>query len=212
MKNNKLIIVSVKYEEPEWQQTKVALLGCGVPVIFMDRGGVGSLAEAYNKGFAKSLEIGSEYVWFVSNPVFDTSVMHQLVGAMKGSKYAAIQPTYSSDHAHLCPSGKTGLNDVPFIEFTCPMVRSDVSILHQLDRAMPYWGHDLDWSYRVKQAGYEIGVLQGAEVQHTYLRHSKKHPVTAIRHLLRKQSNAATTKRLEQLYGENWKEVLNYSR
>ena len=50
---NNITIVSIVYHEPEWIETKKCIEACGVPVVYVERSppGVGSLAEAINRGF-----------------------------------------------------------------------------------------------------------------------------------------------------------------
>ncbi|HEY4282641.1 MAG TPA: hypothetical protein VGM62_06205, partial [Chthoniobacterales bacterium] len=78
---------------------------------------------------------------------------------------------------------------------------------------MPYWGHDLDWGYRVWCAGHNVGVLQAETplIDHTYIRFAdgrNPHPVTRRRYSLRRQTNAITRTRLVQKYGPNYHDLI----
>jgi GT2 family glycosyltransferase len=75
---------------------------------------------------------------------------------------------------------------------------------------MPYWGHDLDWGYRVRQAGWTLAVDHDVEVGHTYIRNSKPHPATVRRRKLRILSDEPTRRTLAQEYGPDWRNVLEY--
>lgn len=215
-------IVAVVYDEPEYEATRKCIDKCNCLKVFVDRQGTGSLAKAYNEGFAtlqkhcSENDIHIDYVWFVSNPTWQPGAFEALVKAMDSTGYAAIHPAFNSDHAHLRPDGLADgaympVLTIPYIEFTAPMVRVDVFEKHKLDELMPYWGHDIAWSHEVKKDFTLLAVHHGVQLQHTYIRHNKNmHPITAKRHALRKQSNAATTARLVELYGENWQDVLGY--
>jgi len=200
-----IYIVAVEYHEPEYKKTVDSISSVDVPVVFIDRNGTGSLAEAYNKGF-KQIKEPCEYVWFVSNISFGRGVLKSLLEAI--GDYAAIQPSYMSDHISLQP-GK-GIEEVPFVEFTCPLVRYDVFEKFPLDENMPYWGHDLDWGHRIREAGFKLACHKEVQIGHTYIRHGMKYRVTRERARLRKESNASTTKALENKYGKDWKEYLQY--
>ena len=208
MSTESVRIVAIEYHEPEWEETKKAIKACHVPVTWVDRDGTGSMAAAYNHGFAA--EIGDEeYVWFMSNPVFNPKILHRLVGALKVSPMtAAVHPAFHSDHAFCRPSGRDEVTDVPFLEFTCPLVRAKVFYEHRLDERMPYWGHDLDWGYRIKKAGYSLSVHHGTLVQHVYVRNSRKYGVTAQRAMLRKMTDISTTNVLVDKYGSDWAHTL----
>jgi GT2 family glycosyltransferase len=204
-------IISVIYQEPEWKQTKACIEASGADrVIFVDRKGFGSLAKAYNKGF---VGLGSEtfdYVWFVSNPIFKEDTLDMLVDAMNRSGYAGIHPSFNSDHQHIQNNGTCLLLEAPFIEFTAPIVRHEVFAGCMLDERMPYWGHDLDWSYRVRQAGLKVGVNHGVELEHSYLRNKRRLPITVRRMQARAATDRSTRQRLIELYGTDWREVLGY--
>jgi len=200
-----IYIVAVEYYEPEYKNTIDSISSVDVPVVFIDRNGTGSLAKAYNEGF-NQIKTPCEYVWFVSNISFGRSVLKSLVEAI--GDYAAIQPSYMSDHLSLQP-GK-GVAEVPFVEFTCPLIRYDVFKEFPLDENMPYWGHDLDWGYRVREAGHKMAVHKEVQIGHTYIRHGCQYRITRERARLRRESNVPTTNELIKKYGKDWKNILQY--
>lgn len=206
--NGKTVIVSVIYVEKEWQETKACIEKCNVPVIYVDRQGTGSLAEAYNRGF-NEIKDKPEYVWFVSNPTFNDSALSQLVKAMDKTKFAAIHPCFRSDHQHLRNDGSREVKEIKYIEFTCPIVKFDVFADFKLNEKMPYMGHDLDWSYRVKEAGYKIGVDMSVGIKHVYVRHLNR-IISRQRAEKRKRANPSTYQELIRIYGEEWRKVLAY--
>jgi GT2 family glycosyltransferase len=213
---NKVTIVSVVYQEPEWQQTKKDIEACGVPVVYVERSppGVGSLAEAINRGFKEAPE--SEFVWFVTNVTFEPSVLNRLLESITDPSLAAVHPSFLSDHAHLRPMPCTfwkgsSLKAVPFVEFTAPLVRAEIFKNHLLDEKMPYVGHDMAWGYEMRELGYKVAVEHMTTLGHTYIRHRKGfHPVTHTRRMLRRKAVNPTILRLIQLYGADYKSKLQY--
>lgn len=208
-------IVSVIYEEPEWAETKKCIERCNVPTVYVDRGGVGSLAKALNEGYKTIVsQFQLDYVWFVTNPVFDSTVLPELVSAMTLTGYDAIHPSFDSDHKHIQPDGSNTVKLVNFVEFTCPIVKTETFAKFRLDELMPYWGHDLDWGYQVRNAGGQIGVHHGVYVKHVYIRNqvkAKPHIKTKMRRYERQRTNAQTRKRLEQKYGiKTWRDIVGY--
>lgn len=205
----RVAIVSVIYLEREWQETKACIEACGVPVYYVDRKGTGSLAEAYNRGF-KQIDIPVDYVWFISNPVFDNDALPLLIKAMTKTKYAAIHPSFNSDHKHIRNDNSGKVKEAKFVEFTAPIVRTDIFKDHPLNEDMPYWGHDLDWSYKVKKRGHKLGIHHGIEMRHTYMRKMNRY-VTEKRKALRREAHLSTEAALIKLYGLNWKKKLGYA-
>lgn len=203
------IIVAIEYKEPEWEKTDCCLSALDIPIILVDRKGVGSMAKSYNQGFKKALELypKMKYVWFVSNVTFNKIDLVRLTSEIRKSKYAALHPAFDSDH-EFCKvkDGVVGVKPAPFIEFTCPIVRADVFKKFQLNENMPYWGHDLDWGYRVREAGYSIGVLHGyCKISHVYIRNSEMHDITRERLEKRTATDKQTVNQLKKLYGNNWR-------
>jgi GT2 family glycosyltransferase len=202
---SEVCIISVIYEEPEWEETERLVLNAGAPVFFVDREGVGSLAKAINAGFS-AFGKDYKYCWFVTNITFGPTCFPNLIKEMKNG-WAALTPAFKSDHK-LCRPGE-GVRTVPFVEFTAPIVRSDVLLNFPLDEQMPYWGHDFDWGYRVRQAGHKLGCLATEIIDHVYIRNSKDHPVTKARLRQRKRYNMSTGLALKRKYGKDYKKVLS---
>jgi len=107
-----------------------------------------------------------------------------------------------------CPS----VASVPFTEFTAPIVRAEIFAKYPLDDTLPYWGHDLDWGYRLWKDGHKIGVLQADHelIRHTYIRNSSRRggDITSQRYGLRLATNASTKHRLRQKYGHNYQDLI----
>lgn len=217
-------ILALRYLEPDWAATqecieKVESRNSKVEIHYVDRipPGVGNMAEAINRGFTEisyQLSVISKYVWFVSNVTFSPDLLPRLIEAMDRTDYAAIHPAFNSDHLFCRPvtNNQQPITLLaPFIEFTAPIIRSEVFAEFPLDESLPYWGHDLDWGYRLWQAGHKIGVLQSDHslLGHTYIRNANQLPlVTRQRHALRRASNASTRHRLAQKYGDNWRTLI----
>jgi GT2 family glycosyltransferase len=210
----KTIIIALKYDELDWMNTWSCIAKCKCPVIIADRSGVGNMALAFNKAFQENLDIINkyEYVWFLTNIIFDASILKRMEETLDANFYSVLHPAFRSDHKH-CNPNYTGLlsTPVPFVEFTAPIMRVNLFKRFPLDIEMPYWGHDLDWGYRVNQAGYKIGVHHGCQVEHTYIRNNHTpDPVTIIRKQMRKLLDDHTENRLIEKYGKEWNNKLKY--
>ena len=209
-------IIAVKYTEPDWIETKDLIEQCDCPVIYVDRDGVGPLASAYNRGFKRLERYGFEsvdYVWFVSNVTFHPAILKTLIKRLdKRKDFAAVHPCFdNSDHLFCRPDGTRKLKEAPFVEFTAPLVRRSIFESIQLDENMPYWGHDLDWGYRVRQMGYKIGVDHRSQIYHTYNRDlDVTHPDTLKRKANRAKTDNSTARNLIKKYGHDWRKVLGY--
>jgi GT2 family glycosyltransferase len=213
------MILAIRYKEPEYQKTVECLNAIerqGVKVAYVDRNpeGIGSLSEAINRGFREHWD-GSEFVWVITNIQFDAYLYKKLINEFKNCPHvSAICPCYQSDHNFLQPSSfKWQCNTIviPFIEFTAPMIRASVLKEFPLDEDMPYVGMDLDWSYRVKQAGHTLAVDYATSIEHKYIRHSSKtNPITKQRLKMRKLADKPTIKALESKHGKDWRNILNY--
>lgn len=207
------MILAIRYLESNYMKTVASIKAEGVPVMYVDRNpaGVGSLAEAINRGVRESHYI-SEFTWVVTNIRFNPGTYSALVNALHNNpNLAAIAPAYLSDHAFLRPSKEVDiLTGIPFMEFTCAMVRTKVLREFPLDEDMPYVGFDLDWGYRVRQAGYDLGSLKTAYVGHDYIRHAKREPITRRRLAARKAADKPTIAKLELKYGKDWPSLMNY--
>jgi len=217
--DGKVVILSVIYQEPEWQQTKQCIERCGVPVVYVDRTptGVGSLAEAYNRGFKTLLKNFPKvkFVWCVSNVWFKPEILDELIKVMEEDEtIGMLHPSFDSDHSHTKQDVEKGISSAPFVEFTAPVVRASLLKELPLDEKMPYWGHDLAYGYEVRKRGYKVMVHHGVRVEHEYIRFTVKrtlHPITRARRRMRKQMNEPTIQRLVEVYGEDWKNKLQFT-
>lgn len=204
MKNT--IIISVLYLEAEWLKTKRCVDATGAPAYFVERNpaGVGSLAEAINRGFREAKATDYEFAWIVTNITFTPDVLPRLEQSMKG--YDVVHPSFDSDHSHIRPDGSGIVKPVPFVEFTAAMVRTSVFKDHPLDEDMPYWGHDPDHGLRMWKNGFKVGVDHGCFVNHVYIRNNKGgHLITAKRLKMRQSTDAQTRWHLEKKYGKDWR-------
>lgn len=210
MNVNDICAIVLKYEEPGWtEQTLECCRAAGITkIVIADRDGVGNMSKAFNRAALDVYKTGlPQFIWFLTNVTFTPDVPLALMAAFD-DKTAAVHPCHDSDHAHLKNCGHTP-EQIPFIEFTAPMFRTDaLEKIGGADEAMPYWGMDLDWSYRAKQAGYNLKVSL-ARVQHVYLRHQKmKHPISTFREQLRAYHHNLTEAALVQKYGPKWEQIL----
>lgn len=208
-----MIILSIVYHEPSWQETKKCIEATGLPVHYVERNpkGVGSLAEAINRGvreISRAYPKG-QYIFIVTNNTFDPELPLELKFSMP-DYMVAIQPAFDSDHIHERPNGSGLVKEAPFIEFTCLVARPDILLKYPLDERLPYWGHDIDVCYRLRKDGYEIGVHHGFTIGHTYIRHNLKNGnrFTKRRYELRKKTDASTRRALERKYGHEWRDII----
>jgi hypothetical protein len=209
MKIDDICAIVLKYEEPGWtEQTIACCEAAGITkIVIADRDGVGNMSKAFNRAVKSAGVFDSKYIWFLTNVTFTPDVPLALMAAFDPFT-ACVHPCHDSDHAHLKVCGHTP-QEVPFVEFTAPMFRAlHLWLLGDADETMPYWGMDLDWSYRAKQAGYNLKVSL-ARVQHVYLRHQKsKHPISTFREQLRAYHHSHTEAALVQKYGPKWEQIL----
>ena len=210
---SKTVAVVLRYDEPGW--TEEAIRCCnlaGIDVEIAERHGVGNMSRAFNDAvyriFKDNYYVYHKYLLWVTNVTFEPELVSKLIHELKANgKAAAIHPAHKSDHPHLHP-GKP-VSEVPFIELTCTLFNIEaLEEIGDMDINMPYWGMDLDWSWRAKEQGYVV-LNHPDEVKHTYLRHMKaKHPVSAFREQLRKHYDSQTVGALEIKYGKNWRQKL----
>jgi hypothetical protein len=211
----KLAVLSVVYAESWWSSTQDSLgrLPPTVDVYHVDRQGVGSLAEAFNRGFRDFTLHRYDYVWLITNVTFRGNVLPTLAEVIAQRGWCAIHPAFKSDHAFLRrDSTLHGEGDVetPFVEFTAPLVQASALASNPLDEAMPYIGHDLDWCYRVRAQGGKVGVCRQVSVGHSYLRNliASEAAITQRRAELRQAAEEPTVRRLIEKYGEGWRKKL----
>lgn len=217
------IIILMKYDEPEWKQTFDSAYETGCSIIIASRDGISGMAGAYNRALVWNLTsiLKYKYIWFVSNITFTKEDFERLRNVMVNyPEIDCLHPMFASDHKHLRPDafpGNSTIKEVPYVEFTAPLIKTKVFFPDSgrpdlfLDEDMPFVGHDLDWSYRAKQAGYTLAVCRSVEVGHTYIRKDKNgHQVTDIRAKIRKSWIEHTTNALIAKYGVDWKQKLKY--
>lgn len=216
---NRVVVVAVVYTEPEYAETVRCLDDTGLEVVWIGRGGIGSLAAAINKGVTEARvryahRWGERLLWVVTNVTFPPELPGRLARLlMLDPEIAILHPAFlECDHEHGRPDGSGVVRLVPFVEFTCPMVRAEVLERFPLDEDMPYFGHDLDFGYRVREEGWAVAVDDGAPaIGHTYIRKVEKpHPVTVKRRALRKGWEKSTEGALRAKYGPQWREVLGW--
>lgn len=214
-------ILSMIYHEPEWLHTVGAIAKyCPVfPTYFAERHGVLGLSQAFNDAFEANHLKHFDYVWFLTNLSFSGPLLQEMLGVLysmpdkERKKVAAIHPAFKSDHQHLRPRMPGDVLEVPFVEFTAPLVNAEVFAGLKLDPAMPYTGHDIDWGYQARKMGLRLlsYTPKESETQHSYLRHSgSPHPATAERKRRRQEAETATCLRLRNKYGDNWRDLLKY--
>lgn len=205
----KAIIISIVYHEPEWQQTKACIEAAGLPVYYVERNpkGIGSLAEAINRGFIESNAVEYKYAWIVTNVTFthDAPVMLQYA-IHNRPNLAILHPAFESDHYFCRPDGSNLIKCVPFVEFTAPIVRTDIFKDNMLDESMPFWGHDPDFGIRMWQQLRAVAVDHGTIVGHIYIRNNTRgHEITKKRFEMRKATDISTKAALARKYGPNWR-------
>jgi GT2 family glycosyltransferase len=219
----KIAAIVLQYDEPGWTEQTYNCLPEQIRIsgafTFADRHGVGNMSKAFNNAYHKLKndymrwhrgEFHDKYpfVFWATNVTFDPDLPQRMVNLMLAdSEIAAVHASHNSDHKHLQPGREA--QEVPFVELTCAVFSTKALYeVGLMDEDMPYWGMDLDWSYRAKQKGYKLYSHPG-EVQHTYLRHIKqKHFISGIREQLRTHYDHATRQALEKKYGNNWRAEL----
>jgi hypothetical protein len=205
-----VVIIALEYLEPDFAQTIKCLEKFNVPIIWAKRDGVGNISRAFNEAFLYKLKGNANYltlpryIWFTTNILCDEFLLPNLVKAMDSTGFAAIHPSFISIHRHLRPDGSGTVKEARFIEFTAPIFRSEVFEKFYLDEDLWYWFMDLDISYRMKKNGYKVGVHHGASLIHSYLDDNKSHPVSDIRHQLRKIMNKHGEDKMMAKYGRKW--------
>ena len=70
MGSNKVCIIALKYLEDYWGSTQKNIVDSGLPVIYVDREGVGSMTKAFNSAIPElNIIFGDnlpEYLFFVT--------------------------------------------------------------------------------------------------------------------------------------------------
>jgi len=205
MDKKRILAVQLLYREEGWTQTtRQALDAAGITqVLPADREGVGNMSRAFNHAWLQAhatIPEKFDFVWFVTNVTFPPDMPEKLL-ALFDKTTAAVHPRMDSDHPHLRDGGQ----GVPFIELTAPMFSVSALIsVGMMDEDLPYWGMDLDWSYRATTKGFSLHVHGETKIQHRYLRHFAPQPISKVRAERRKLYDAATEYRLREKYGTEW--------
>jgi hypothetical protein len=207
--------IVLRYQETGWTEKTVAcLIGAGFQesdIVFADREGVGNMSKAFNDAFKSTLSndtfpSAKPFTWFLTNVTFPEQMPVSLLELIKSDEdIAAVHPAFDSDHPHI--RNAYGISrEVPFVEWTAPLVDSIVFFQCLLDEQMPYWGMDLDWSYLVTVIGEYTFAIDGRHrLGHTYLRMTdQKEPITIEREQIRKTFDASTEQRLIEKHGVDW--------
>lgn len=207
-------IISLKYLEPEYQQTIDCIAASGFPVYYADRDGVGNMSRAFNEAFKNHIEgKGYEFVWFITNITFEPHVPAMLADWLSNDRtIAGIHPVMNnSDHLHLRDKGTGMAREVSFIEFTAPMFRTNYFSRYMLDENLWYYYQDLELCHRMKQDGFKVAVHDGCSIDHVYLRNSKTvHPVSDARKKLRDYISPLNKQYLNSKYGEGWEKLFGW--
>lgn len=211
MEGNKVLAIILRYEEKNWHQGTRDCVERANPecIIEADREGVGSISRAFNNSVSGLGDriFNYDYVWFVTNVIFPPEMLGALVAAFDHNT-AGVHPKFQSDHHHIAKA-PVGGSLVNFIEWTSPMLSvraiADVGLL---DQKLPYWGMDLDWSYRARMRGWNLKAEGTYHLEHTYLRHNAPEPISRLREQLRKLRDASTIEQLTNKYGPKWREII----
>jgi hypothetical protein len=130
----------------------------------------------------------------------------QLENAVRRKK-GIFSPIVNSPHtAVMHKQGNAVQRKVPWVEFVCPIISKDVvKGIGLLDTGMPRgWGIELDYCYRVKQAGFSTNLIQTVSVEHYGHKSQSDHGEYSH------YANIEMNGRLKEKYGDKWQEVLKY--
>ncbi len=214
--------IVLRYNETGWTEKTVAcLIAAGFlesDIVYADREGTGNMSKAFNTAFFNTLKKVEDseatlpyapekpFTWFLTNVTFPEQMPLSLLDLISSDdEIAAVHPAFDSDHAHI--KNTYGISrDAPFIEWTAPFIRTNtLYVVGWPDEKMPYWGMDLDWSYRAREEGYTLAIDGRYRLGHTYLRLTdQKEPITIERERIRKTFDASTEQRLIEKYGTDW--------
>lgn len=208
----KVCIIALKYLEPYWESTQKNIIDSQLPVIYVDREGVGSMTKAFNSAIPElNKKFGDnipDYLFFVTNNNFTKETINRLVESMDKTSFAAIHPSHDSDHPSHKNNGTNEILETKYIEWTAPIVRTDLFLKYPLNENYHYWFFDLVWSFEIKKNGYKIGVDHGAFVDHKYLVKDLSNPISKKRKELRDARNIIEHQILLNEYGPNWRSIL----
>jgi len=211
---NLAAILILAYKERGWLKRTLASVQQiesrpHVYVVHRSDEGTGNMSADFNRGMEyiqRQKAHDFKYVWMLTNVTFPPDTFDVLQDSMESNpEHAAVHPAHQSSHVALRSEGPP-IDRLRFIEWTAPMVSMKAwESAGALDENMPYWGMDLDWSYRVKSLGFDLIVDRRAQVEHTYLHSVKeKSDVTRAREQRRTDSNAATESYMRSKWGADW--------
>jgi len=206
LKLSDIMPIVLEYQEKGWTEKTVhCLTNAGFAfsqIVWADRDGVGNMSRAFNEALKKRERL-EKYTWFLTNVEFPPEMPLSLLSCFD-DETAAVHPGFDSEHPHI----KTAFGvapDVPFIEWTAPMVRTDLFCeMRGLDEQMPYWGMDLSFSKKCRDAGYMLKIDGRYRLKHNYLRTNAPEKISLIRRELRSLYDKSTEERLIQVHGENY--------
>lgn len=202
-----ILPIVLKYQEKGWtEKTVQCLIDAGfekMDIVFADRDGVGNMSRAFNDVVWINYIIEKRFIWFLTNVEFPPEMPLSLLSCFD-DETAAVHPGFDSEHPHI----KTAFGvvpDVPFIEWTAPMVNTYIfELFGGLDEQMPYWGMDLSFSKRCRDAGYMLKIDGRYRLKHNYLRTNAPEKISLIRRELRSLYDKQTEERLIEVHGEDY--------
>lgn len=171
---------------------------------------------AFTASFNRAIEIYKREQ--VNNPAYthvmicnnDIDLRAEQFGALEkiiGSASGIFTPVVNSPH-HKVMSKQSDkeMDEVPCIEFICPVISNDVlKDVGFLDAGLTLgWGIDMDYSYRAKLKGYRSMVVNHISVHH-YGNKSQESPLA-----YGNKANMEMNHILKLKYGADWRQLLKY--
>lgn len=209
MSNIKQILpIVLIYEERGWTKATTDCLEAAgfTGWKHADREGVGSMSRAFNRAVRPYINDPgtNKYIWFITNVTFPPEMPGALLRMIEdGDNCAAVHPAFDSDHPHI--RTPNGTPDVPFVEWTAPLISIEaLRTVGLLDEKMPYVHFDLDWSHRARQLGYTLKVCGDHRLGHTYLWKDAPEPISRLRRDLRSIKHPDSVARMVEKWGPGW--------
>jgi GT2 family glycosyltransferase len=125
-----------------------------------------------------------------------------------GDSSGIFTPIVNSPHHKMMEKqSDRELDEVPWIEFICPVISMDVlKAVGILERRLSLgWGIDLDYCYRSKLMGYKNFLLNNISVTH-YEHKSQENYQEYSREATLEMNNILRLK-----YGSEWRSILNFT-
>lgn len=211
---NYISVIALKYYEKDYPSVLRNLEKLGSKIYTADRDGVGSISKAFNTAVKLNLEEirKTPYLWFVTNIGCHKTAAVDLANALETTNGAAIHPQFKSDHPHISGKDRTRkpeVQEIPFIEFTAPMIRTDVFLQYFLDEDFWFYYMDLVFSKQLRDAGLKMYVHYGVKIEHVYLRNSgQKEEISKLREKVRQYRDPIEVRLLREKFGEDWRKQL----